>query len=1603
MARSSLDKKRKLIQSLKANLKKDGAALQSFAAAYFNDAPPTDVASERVAVLVDIVRTAFAAGATRKAGAAAISITNPPADSVSGDITRIIIVNDDMPFLVDTVTTALTELGIEIQRIFHPVLPTRRSKTGKRSSAKAAEEMRESSILLDVDRRGPTMCARIEKTLQNVLKDNRAAVRDWRAMLKQLSSCAADLKYADHGDRHEDIQETIAFIDWICADHMTLLGYRYYPVQRLERAAAQPRSRYKPLGILRDAATKVWRGPGGMVDTSPELQDFLASDEPILITKANARATVHRSVHMDYIGIKHFSADGQVVGEHRFVGLFTSSAYACPAHTIPILRKKVAAVSTRAGFDAASHTGKALTHALETFPRDELFQIDTDLLLEIALGLLSLNERPRPRIFVRPDRFERFISVLAYIPREAYTSDLREQLGGRISAAYNGSVAVFYVELRDAALTRVQYIIRTVPGAVPEVDEDALNLTVAELVKGWSAQLLDALRDVFSDADGRRLFYEIRSGFSPAYRAAFTAEEAVQDVSALRALSDDDTQERSFRLYRRADTLPHQAHLKIYRQDQIFALSDSLPSIENLGLRAIGEAAFEVQVGVGASGWVHDFLVEDATGAALDIDALSGPVTDILRGIAAGRVDDDGYNTLSVRCGLGAAPITILRALGHYAQQLGIPFTRSYVERCLVRNHTVTKLLVAFFEARFSPKVPKSKRTSRIAQCAKAILAALEHVASQDDDRILRLFYSIISATLRTNAYVSGDSPPETLAFKVRSNAVPDMPDPKPYAEIFVFGPQVEGVHLRGGPVARGGLRWTDRPEDYRTEILGLLKAQIVKNSVIVPVGAKGGFLPRRLPKGGDRDAVFEAGRAAYKVFIRQLIALTDNLVDGKVVPPAGVVRHDDHDPYLVVAADKGTATFSDTANAIALDMGFWLGDAFASGGSNGYDHKQMGITARGGWVSVQRHFREMGRNTQTDPISVVGVGDMSGDVFGNGMLLSETICLIGAFDHRNIFVDPDPDPTASFAERQRLFALPRSSWRDYDAKLLSKGGQIYDRSEKTLTLTPEIKQRFGLESDAVSPQQLMQAILRAEADLLWFGGIGTYVKAKAERHGDAGDRANDAIRIDATELRVKVVGEGANLGITQAARLEFARSGGRVNADFIDNSAGVDCSDNEVNLKIMLESAVKSGALTQKKRDSLLERLTDDVADLVLRDNYLQTQAISMAEAQAAKSLDRHAALIRRLERQGRINRALDGLPSDDVIAELQQKDLGLTRPELSSLMCHAKIALFDALLSSQVVDDPALQDELLAAFPGRLHKPYRAHILNHQLSREIIATKLANAVINRGGLTLVFELDDALNCGLDRAVAAFVIVRQAFGLRQIWRGIDAGDYRVPANIQTLMHADVAFSLRRQMLRVLQHAQASSASPITAALEQISGGVSGLLKKPEAPLIGLTLEDFKARRGMYVEQGADKKVASAIAALEAYSPALTIVNAARDIEADVVKTASAYFNLAQEIGADWLRQQLADILVEDGWERRALTEMEADLAEQQVFLVTQALAGQCHVDPAQCVRAWLDSNAEILGQTRTLIADLKSAGAPTVARLSYAIRFMRSRLMPRA
>ena len=1602
-------RKGEVLKSLNTLLQKTAPAdirddLQRFTDAFFKNASPADIAVTPVEDLYALVHRAWAFSNQRRAGEFCMRIENPDEDGPAGNRTAITIINDDMPFLVDSVTSALTALGIEIHQLFHPILLVARDKKGLRQNTVGLAEagaqiddgyFHESVLYFEVDRRGPNMRERMEEDLRAVLSDVRAAVGDWRDMLDELRERNGSLENQPPSIPADELDETVAFLRWLADNHFTLLGYRHYKLDgdlTDENFTPVPG---KGLGILRDPDVIVWRGAEGFTHFSGEMRHFLLARDPIMITKANVRSKVHRRVHLDFIAIKEFNAQGRVIGEHRFVGLFTSGAYSRQARAIPLLRRKVAQVAEKAGFDPRSHAGKALVHILETFPRDELFQISVDDLFEAALGILYLHERPRSKVFFRKDLFERFVSALAYIPREYYDGEMRMKVANIIAKSFNGTLSSFYVNMTDDVLARIHYIIRTTPGTVASPDQEELDLAIAEAVKGWHVHFREALIEAQGEDEGRLQFYTYGRAFSAAYREQFEPHHAVVDLDKILGLVNDE--QRAFSLYRMNDDASDKLRLKIYRRDNIIPLSDCLPMLENLGLKVIEE--FPYNLAEGTPGWIHDFLLHDPSGKSGDnLEALKEPVEDVLAAICRGVSDDDGFNALILRAGLNWVQVNVLRAYGRYLRQLGLPFSQDYVEDCLVHHGAIAAKLFDLFEARFNPKGPSAKGSNTVAmKICEEIEDMLESVTSLDQDRILRNYLNVIEVTLRTNFYQrdeDGNRLPY-LALKIASAKVNEMPKPAPHVEVFVYAPRVEGVHLRGGKVARGGLRWSDRKEDYRTEILGLVKAQMVKNAVIVPAGAKGGFVPRLLPEGGDRDAIIAEGIEAYKVFISGILELTDNLVDGKVVPPKDTLRHDEDDPYLVVAADKGTATFSDIANGVSENHGFWLDDAFASGGSNGYDHKKMGITAKGAWVSVQRHFREMGINTQEEAFTVVGVGDMSGDVFGNGMLLSKHIKLVAAFDHRHIFIDPDPDPAASFKERKRMFNLARSSWMDYKPELISKGGGVFDRSAKVIELTSEIQELLDIEKPKVTPFELMQAILRSRTDLLWFGGIGTYIKAAHESHGDVGDRANDALRINANELRVKVVGEGANLGITQAARIDFARRGGRVNTDFIDNSAGVDCSDNEVNLKIALNAVVQAKTIGRPARDKLLLEMTDEVSTLVLRDNYLQTQAISMAEAQAVKARDRQALLMRRLEREGRLDRDVEGLPSEDALLELANKRLGLTRPEISVLLAYAKIAVFDALIDSKVVDQNALEEELFAAFPQPVQDKFPKAVKAHRLRREIIATKLANALVNRGGLTLAFDLDEATGLGLAECAAAFMVVRDVFDMRALWRRIDQHDYRIPASIQTLMHLETASALRRQMLWFLNHIDAPL--QIDRAIKDYHSGVEALLAKSETLLSGLTKDAFIERRDMYREQGVPKDVSERIAALDALSPACDIVKVANDLKLDVCDTAKGYFNLSAVLGFDWLRDAADKAGGDDHWDRLAASAIMDDLADQQYLLTYAVLKGRKAGDAVKTVKAFAKDEAEVVARARNLVDEMASSGAVTVAKLGYATRQLRA------
>ena len=1584
-----------------------------FIEVFYGHSALDDMAWADPPTLLAIAHSMWRQAATRPAGTPLVRVFNPDPDTDgwSTSHTVIQIVNDDMPFLVDSITGGLVmRHRMRIHIVHHPICIVDRDKDGQRlktvgpvayDDGARKRKGRESYMYLEIDAQSdPDVLAGIQTAVTEVLADVRLAVKDWRAMLAKVEETIASLTVHPPPIEDDDTEEAIQFLRWLSADNFTFLGFREYRFEGDPKDSDFTAVEGSGLGMLRDAGRYILRGPQGLTAISAEIRHFLTLPEPVIITKANVKATVHRPIHLDYVGVKIFDEDGRVIGERRFVGLFTSLAYSASPLDVPLLRRKVRNVQRRAVFDRRSHAGKALTHILETFPRDELCQVSEDGLLETALGILHLSETPRPRAFIRRDKFERFVSALVYVPRDVYHSGLRSAAARVLCEAFNGEVSVYYAQLSDDVLARWHFIIRTKPGEVPDADTDEINRRLVEAAKDWTEHLHDRLVDRFGEETGNRLHRTYAQVFSIAYREDFEPAQAIQDVVKLESLAETSDEDAvGFDFYRHPQDPADVIRLKIYHSAKVVPLSDCLPMLENLGFKVIGERPYELQDGSG--GCIHDFDLTKRGLDAVDQTRAKPLVEELLGQIWRHRIEDDGFNALTVDAGLDWGQVVILRAYAKYLRQIGLPYSQDYVEDCLAEYPDIAIALVGLFEAQFDPDGPEVEaREAAVETRVHELRAMLERVTSLDKDRILRTLIAAIHATVRTNYYqhtrgtFDGAVIPG-LALKICSGRMKAIPKPRPFAEIFVYSPRVEGVHLRGGPVARGGLRWSDRPEDFRTEILGLVKAQQVKNAVIVPVGAKGGFVPKKLPVDGGREAVLDEGIACYKIFIASLLSVTDNLADGRIVPPGLVWRRDEDDPYLVVAADKGTAAFSDIANDLSTTRGFWLGDAFASGGSNGYDHKKMGITARGAWVSVQRHFREMGINVQTDPVDVIGIGDMSGDVFGNGMLLSKALRLKAAFDHRHIFLDPDPDPVAGWDERKRLFELPRSSWEDYDTELISKGGGVFSRDAKAIALTDEIRAFLDTDADSLTPAELLHAILKAPADLMWIGGIGTYVKATGEAHGQVGDRANDAIRVDAPALKVRVVGEGGNLGLTQPARIEFARAGGRLNTDFIDNSAGVDCSDKEVNIKILLADAVRTGALGADARDALLAEMTDEVADIVLEDNYLQTQAISLAEAQAVKAREHHVGLIRTLEREDRLDREIEVLPSDEQFAELGMTQQGLTRPEIATLLAYAKMSLNDVLLRSPLVDSDVLRPELEWGFPAVLRDRFAARFADHRLRHEMVATTLANQVVNRAGLTFVYEVKEETGLAVDQIAAAYLVTRDVFALAELWAEIDAQDYRVGAAIQTLMHLEVSEFLKHQCVWFLRNAPRPIDVP--ALVAQYGPGVKALLDAPEAVLSPIAQERFQQRLGMYTEQDVPDALACRVAAFQVLGFAGDIVQVADALDRSVDDVGKTYFDVGHRLGFDWLRQTSEMISGEDHWEQLAIGAVLDDLADQQRELTRTVLSAAPDTPGCQAVAAWAEDCMATLIRADRLMSDLKASGSLTIPKLSFAARHIRS------
>ncbi len=1593
----------------------EAAGAGEFARSFYAALPAEYLASTEEDILFAMAMAQWRFMQERAHGAAKLRVYNPDPeiDGWQSPHTVVAMLNDDMPFIVDSTVAYLSGQHLAVHRLIHPVLETERDGDGNLTAVHGGAgnggvgnggAALESCVLIEVDRcSGENTLLELERGLIEILEDVRAVVDDWKPLIGQLAKTVALFQDSPPpGVPEDEISEAVAFLDWMANNHFTFLGYREYSIENISEGDF----RYdvvadSGLGVLRDPEV---RPLGAWSDKlPPEAFDFYASPNLLIITKSAEPSKVHRQVAMDSVGVKIHDADGRVCGERRFLGLFTSVAYSRSVTDIPLLRRKVNHVLVKSKFTVGSHSLKALEHVLESLPRDELFQISEDNLLALSLGVINAETLQQTRLFTRRDPFERFVSCLVYLSREGYNTDLRKRIEAILEAVFDGASQTYAVEVGDSPLARLHYIIETTPGEIPDYDPDETEARIAESTRSWRDQLNAELGERFDDDRQRALFKSFRDAFPEAYKEDFAARTGAEDAAKVEQAVEGDT--IAMHLYRRPEDDAAVVNFKIYHAGAPIPLSDLLPSLENMGLRVISERPYRIRLGGTEIGsilrargqleavWVHDLTMTEKGGRAVEIGEIGQSFQETFARIWARETEDDGFNHLVVRTGLHWSQVTILRAISKFLRQAGIPFSQPYMEETLAQNSSISASLAELFVTRFDP----AGHSKRVVNTLRSnILAALDSVSSLDEDRILRRFLNVIDAAVRSNYFqksATGGVKPY-LSIKLDSRRLEELPAPRPLFEIFIYSPRVEGIHLRGGKVARGGIRWSDRREDFRTEVLGLMKAQMVKNAVIVPVGAKGGFVLKRPPVA--LDTLRDEAIACYKIFISGLLDLTDNRHGDAVVPPPDVVRYDEDDPYLVVAADKGTASFSDIANELALDYGFWLGDAFASGGRDGYDHKKMGITARGAWESVKRHFRELGRDIQSEDFTVIGVGDMSGDVFGNGMLQSEHIRLLAAFNHRQIFIDPDPDAKTSFQERKRLFRQERSEWSDY--RMLSPGGLIAERSAKSVTLGPELRAWLGIEQQSLTPNQLVAALLRAPADLLWFGGIGCFVRAGFERDEEIGDRVNASLRATASELNCRVIGEGANLALTQAARIEFAAGGGMINSDALDNSAGVDCSDHEVNIKIALAAATAKGALTLEDRNKLLLRMTDEVAALVLRDNYLQCQAVSVEAAQAPERLDSHVRLMRKLERDGRLDRAVEGLPGEGEIGERASAGQGLTRPEIAVLLAHAKMALYEGLLDSDVPEDPHLDDDLTLYFPAPLRGKHMAAIEGHRLRREIIATSIANSLVNRAGISFVTEVAEECVCALGDVALAYVAARRVGQLRRTWRDIEALDNRISSDAQLDMFAELHKLLAHHTSWLLRNRPRPL--DISRAIDDFGAGFGELEEQIESLLSPAGLAHMGSRQAKFGKSGVPDRLARLIASVDAMIPAYDIVEVARQSALSVATTAAVYYRLGARFGLEWLRDGAAPLLAGDHWQHRAVAAIIEDLYSQQRALCRTVLSDGAHDAPEDAVESWISQNQEVFERATVLFDDLKSAGPLDLAKLALANRHLRELIL---
>ena len=1586
-----------LSQLLRASLPKGAGAVEEAQVErlldiYYRYISPVDLEEYDPHDLVGALISHWRLMQDRRPDEAKIKVYNPSQEEhgwYSKD-TIVEVVARDMPFLVDSISALLNRRGLTIRLTFHPVFAVNRDGSGRLTAIHEAISgvdgvTTEAVIQLHVDRQPDDSLAEIQTRVEGVINDVTLATSDWLRMRSLAEKVHAELGAGQQRTSSEAVQEAQAFVHWMIHDHFLFIAACCFDLDASNTGDGLRFVNGSGLGILRDGDEARSRAARWISGLGRGLSN---GSGDLIVTKANARSSVHRPAYMDCITVNRRDEEDHVVGFYCFIGLFSSGAYSTPPHQIPLLRRKVEAVFADAQISPRSHSGRVVVNILDNFPRDALFQISSEDLLATTLGVLGLQERQRTRLFVIPEPFRRFFSCLVYLPREHYSREVRLAVQKILVDALGGTDVEFETQFSESILARIHFVIRIPVDSEPVYDTEALEARIVEVATTWQDGLRAALSDQVDERLAAQFFETYAQAFPSGYREDFHPRIAVHDIQRIEALRK--TGRLGVHLYHPIAEKADQMHVRLYSTGQAVSLSQVIPVLEHLGLNVLGERPYRLRHPSGDF-WIHDFATARvAAGEAISNRVREQFVETFLR-VWEGAIDSDGFNALVLRAELTWKEAMMFRAYSRYMHQIKVPHTQAYSIATLNRHPQIVQILNRLFHLSFNPE-----QQHRKADCEAVITefeAELEMVASLDEDRILRRFLNLIQATLRTNffctAITGGDAP--YLSLKINPGAVADMPLPRPMFEIFVYSTRMEGVHLRGGRVARGGLRWSDRMDDYRTEILGLMKAQMVKNTVIVPVGSKGGFIVKNIEETDHREQAMGKVVACYQTLLRGMLDVTDNLVGDAVVPPADVVRRDDDDPYLVIAADKGTASFSDIANEVSKDYGFWLGDAFASGGSAGYDHKAMGITARGAWESVKRNFRELGLDTQAEDFTVVGIGDMSGDVFGNGMLLSRHIRLVGAFNHKHIFLDPDPNAEVSYRERERLFGLPRSGWSDYDRSLISTGGGVYARDAKSIVVTPEVAGLLGLRVERITPNEMISAMLRAPVDLLWNGGIGTYVKASYESDEQARDKANDAVRIDASELNCRVVGEGGNLGLTQLARTEFALNGGSIYTDAIDNSAGVDCSDHEVNIKILLDKIVADGDMTGKQRNKLLVDMTDDVARLVLADNYAQTQAISFVVAGGTQRLYEQARFIDLLEHNGGFDRRLEGLPDKKGITERLAMERGLTKPEVAVLLAYSKMNYFEAIVASDVPDDPFVQDRLIEYFPPVLGERFPRGIKEHRLRREIIATTIAGHIADHVGPGVGFRVREEVGCEIADIARAYLVVTAIFKTDRLWQRVEALDNRVAAGVQIDMMSAIAEFLEETFTGVLRSYR--TCLDIGGLTGRFAPGIAELWDAMPRPLAAQDKADFERRARRLAGQGVPLDLSREIAGLIPMAASLDVVDVASATGTDIAGAAWIHSALNHSLELEWIQRRIAELPVQTHWHLLAQTKLQATLNRYRHDLTAQVLRSRDKErSPRGMLERWTHGNRTMLDRHARMIAEFKANNVFDFAILSLVI-----------